>query len=279
MMTDKETARVHTTFNQALAATGRLSSINPNLQNIPIRTERGNEVRKAFIADPGNSLISADYSQIELRILAHITNDEGLIRAFESGADIHATTASEVFEVPLNEVTGEMRRKAKAVNFGLAYGQAAFGLAETLKIPRGEATTIINRYFERFPGVKTYMTDTVEEAKKKGYVETILGRRRYLDELFSASVTVRKFGERAAINAPIQGTASDLVKLAMIKVAASKEAKMLLQVHDELVLEVPDRDVEKISREVASKMENVASLRVPLSVNTGAGKNWNAAHS
>ena len=279
MMADKETARVHTTFNQALAATGRLSSINPNLQNIPIRTERGNEVRKAFIADPGSSLISADYSQIELRILAHITNDEGLIRAFESGADIHAATASEVFEVPLKEVTGEMRRKAKAVNFGLAYGQAAFGLAETLRIPRGEATTIINRYFERFPGVKTYMTDTVEEAKKKGYVETILGRRRYLDELYSGSAAVRKFGERAAINAPIQGTASDLVKLAMIKVGAAKDAKMLLQVHDELVLEVPDGDVKRISQEVAQKMENVASLRVPLSVNTGSGKNWNAAHS
>ena len=274
----KESGRVHTTFNQATTATGRLSSTNPNLQNIPIRSERGTQIRRAFIADPGYTLVSADYSQIELRILAHITSDPGLVRAFESNVDIHSATASEVFEVDLKDVTPEMRRKAKAVNFGLAYGQGAFGLAETLRIPRSEATEIINRYFARFTGVKTYMTDTVEEATKKGYVETIFGRRRYLDELYSKSPMVRKFGERAAINAPIQGTASDLVKLAMIKVGEPANARLLLQVHDELVLEVKDKHVDEVSLEVGSKMENVAQLKVPLQVNTGNGPNWEEAH-
>jgi DNA polymerase I len=274
-----ETGRVHTTFNQALTATGRLSSTNPNLQNIPIRTERGNQIRKAFIAAPGCALVSADYSQLELRILAHITGDPGLVRAFESNADIHAATASEIFEVKISEVTPEMRRKAKAVNFGLAYGQSAFGLAETLRISRPEATEIITRYFSRFSGVKTYMTDTVEEAKKTGYVETTFGRRRYLDELFSKSPAVRKFGERAAINAPIQGAASDLVKLAMIKVGDPENARMLLQVHDELVLEVKEDRAEQVAKDVAEKMEQAASLRVPLRVNTGFGPNWDEAHS
>lgn len=274
----KADGRLHTTFNQALTATGRLSSHNPNLQNIPIRTERGNAIRRAFVADPGSELVSADYSQIELRILAHITGDPGLVRAFEQNLDIHAATASEVFEVPLAHVTSEMRRKAKAVNFGLAYGQGAFGLAETLRIPRAEASEIINRYFARFSGVKTYMTDTVEEAQKKGYVETIFGRRRYLDELYSKSPAVRKFGERAAINAPIQGAASDLVKLAMIKVGLPKGARPLLQVHDELVLEVETSNVDEISRELADKMEHAAELKVPLKVNTGHGRSWLDAH-
>lgn len=274
-----DTGRVYTTFNQALTTTGRLSSTNPNLQNIPIRTERGNRIRKAFVAAPGCNLISADYSQIELRILAHITSDEGLVRAFESNVDIHAATASEIFEVKLEDVTPEMRRKAKAVNFGLAYGQGAFGLAETLRIPRGEATEIINRYFTRFSGVKTYMSDTIEEAKTKGYVETVLGRRRYIDELFSKSPAVKKFGERAAINAPIQGTASDLVKLAMIKVGNPDHAKMLLQVHDELIFETKASDVDETCLEVAAKMEGVANLKVPLKVNTGWGPNWDDAHS
>lgn len=273
------TGRVHTTFNQALTSTGRLSSTNPNLQNIPIRTERGNQIRKAFIAGEGYELVSADYSQIELRILAHITSDPGLVRAFENNLDIHAATASEIFEVPLKEVNAEMRRKAKAVNFGLAYGQSAFGLAEVLGVSRTEATEIINRYFARFSGVKTYMIDTVEEAKKKGYVETVFGRRRYLDELFSKSAAVRKFGERAAINAPIQGTASDLVKLAMIKVDTPKYARPLLQVHDELVLEVEQDRIDEVCLETAAKMESVATLKVPLRVNTGHGKNWDEAHS
>lgn len=277
-MVSKTDGRVHTTFNQALTTTGRLSSTNPNLQNIPIRTERGTQIRRAFIAAPGHELVSADYSQIELRILAHITGDEGLVRAFDQGLDIHAATASEIFEVPLADVTPEMRRKAKAVNFGLAYGQGAFGLAENLRISRGEATEIINRYFARFSGVKTFMTDTVEEAKKKGYVETVFGRRRYIDELFAKSPAVRKFGERAAINAPIQGTASDIVKMAMIKVDFPAHAKPLLQVHDELVLEVEKAHVDEIAGNVASKMEDVTRLRVPLKVNTGHGPSWEDAH-
>ncbi len=271
--------RVHTTFNQAWTATGRLSSLNPNLQNIPIRTERGNAIRKAFTAGQGYQFLSADYSQIELRILAQITSDPGLTNAFESGVDIHAATAAEVFGVRIGEVTPEMRRKAKAVNFGLAYGQGAFGLAETLRISRGEATEIINRYFARFSGVKTYMTETVEEAKKKGYVETAFGRRRYLDELFSKSPQVRKFGERAAINAPIQGTASDLIKLAMIKVGIPKNTKPLLQVHDELVLEVPDSEVKEVSDHVTQAMKGAAHFRIPLEVNVGVGRNWYDAHS
>ncbi|HVK60061.1 MAG TPA: DNA polymerase I [Bdellovibrionales bacterium] len=278
-LADKETSRVHTTFNQAWTATGRLSSMNPNLQNIPIRTERGNEIRKAFVAAPGKEFVSADYSQIELRILAHVANDEGLQRAFANDVDIHTATASEVFGVKLADVTPDMRRKAKAINFGLAYGQGAFGLAESLRIPRGEATEIINRYFAKFSGVKSYMTDVVEEAKKKGYVETVLGRRRYLDELFSKSPMIKKFGERAAINAPIQGTASDLVKLAMIAVGKKHGHEMLLQVHDELIFEVDKGRGSKECGEIASEMESVAQLKVPLKVNTGVGPNWDEAHS
>jgi DNA polymerase-1 len=278
-LVNSDTGRVHTTFNQAWTATGRLSSMNPNLQNIPIRTERGNQIRKAFIAAPDHLLISADYSQIELRVLAHITGDPGLMSAFEKDLDIHKATAAEVFDVNLADVTPEMRRKAKAVNFGLAYGQGAFGLAETLGISRKEATDIITRYFARFSGVQTYMTDTIEEAKKNGYVETIFGRRRYLDELSSNNQMMRKFGERAAINAPIQGAASDLVKLAMIKVGDPKGSRMTLQVHDELVIEVEKKRAKEVSAEVVKKMEGAAKLKVPLSVNTGVGLNWNEAHS
>ena len=279
LLIDKSSGRVHTTFNQALTTTGRLSSNSPNLQNIPIRTERGNLIRKAFIAPQGRSLISADYSQIELRILAHITGDEGLLRAFEAGIDIHTATASEVFDTKVQDVTPEMRRKAKAVNFGLAYGQGAFGLADTLRIPRAEATEIISRYFTRFPKVRSFMTDTVEEAKQTGYVQTVFGRRRYLDELFSKSSMIRKFGERAAINAPIQGTASDLVKLAMIKVGEPEFSKTLLQVHDELVLEADSDHASQVAKTVAAKMRGVADLRVPLEVNTGIGHDWDSAHA
>ena len=279
LIADQDTCRVHTTFNQALTATGRLSSTAPNLQNIPIRSERGSQIRKTFIAEENHELITADYSQLELRLLAHITSDPGLVRAFENDLDIHAATASEIFETKLADVTSDMRRKAKAVNFGLAYGQSAFGLAETLRIPRAEATEIINRYFARFPGVRAFMTDTIEEAQKKGYVETIFGRRRYLDELFSKSPMVRKFGERAAINAPIQGTASDLVKLAMIKVGMPKDSRMLLQVHDELVLETERDSVASVEAHVAKAMESAAKLNVPLKVNTGSGLNWEEAHS
>lgn len=274
--------RVHTTFNQALTSTGRLSSVNPNLQNIPIRTERGAYIRKCFIAPEGRVLVSADYSQIELRILAEITEDPGLVRAFEQGHDIHAATASEIFEVPLSAVTSEMRRQAKAVNFGLAYGQGAFGLAETLGISRAEAQTIILRYFTRFARVKDYMTDIVETAKKAGYVETLFGRRRYLKEFESKSPAVRKFGERAAINAPIQGTASDLVKKAMIEVdrvtGEGSGIEMLLQVHDELVFEADeDLSAEKL-HEIQKLMQNAAQFKVPLVANIGQGRSWQDAH-
>lgn len=293
--------RVHTTFNQALAITGRLSSTNPNLQNIPIRTERGARIRKSFIAPPGRKLLSADYSQIELRILAQITDDPGLVRAFEQGHDIHTATASEVFEVPLAEVTREMRSRAKAVNFGLAYGQGAFGLADTLGISRKEATDIIGRYFSRFAKVREYMTDTVESAKKAGYVETIFGRRRYIPEFQSGNGAVRKFGERAAINAPIQGAASDLVKKAMIDVnrvlcerdhkmgrgvnsAQGSDVDMILQVHDELVFEVDDAalgdtpEASEISNLIKSTMEQTVTFKVPLVVNIGIAQNWQDAH-
>lgn len=274
--------RVHTTFNQALTTTGRLSSTNPNLQNIPIRTERGARIRKSFIAPQGRKLVSADYSQIELRILAQITDDPGLVRAFEQGHDIHAATASEVFEVKLEAVTSEMRRQAKAVNFGLAYGQGAFGLAETLGVSRTEAQNIINRYFMRFAKVKDYMTETVEAAKKNGYVETIFGRRRYILEFQSKNGAVRKFGERAAINAPIQGAASDLVKKAMIDVekiiAGRKDIEMLLQVHDELVFEVDDGISKDVLNDVKATMQNAAHFKVPLVANIGIGQTWQDAH-
>jgi DNA polymerase-1 len=274
--------RVHTTFNQALTTTGRLSSTNPNLQNIPIRTERGARIRKSFIAPQGRKLVSADYSQIELRILAQITDDPGLVRAFEQGHDIHAATASEVFEVKLDAVTSEMRRQAKAVNFGLSYGQGAFGLAETLGVSRTEAQNIINRYFMRFAKVKDYMTETVEAAKKNGYVETIFGRRRYILEFQSKNGAVRKFGERAAINAPIQGAASDLVKKAMIdvekKIAGRKDIEMLLQVHDELVFEVDDGISKDVLNDVKATMQNAAHFKVPLVANIGIGQTWQDAH-
>jgi len=283
VLINRQSGRVHTTFNQAQTTTGRLSSTNPNLQNIPIRTERGAQIRQAFIASPGHCLISADYSQIELRILASITGDAGLKRAFSAGLDIHTATASEIFDVPVAQVTPEQRRRAKAVNFGLAYGQGAFGLAESLRVSRSEATDIIGRYFNRFQGVKDYMESTVETAKKQGFVETMFGRRRYLDELFSKSPAVRKFGERAAINAPIQGTASDIVKMAMISVAnsvvRSESIQMLLQVHDELIFEVPVEKVEALRGEIKRVMEGAVQLSVPLTVNVGAGPNWDQAHS
>lgn len=291
--------RVHTTFNQALAVTGRLSSTNPNLQNIPIRTERGARIRKSFIAAPGRKLVSADYSQIELRVLAEITEDPGLVRAFEQGHDIHTATAAEIFETPIKDVTREMRSQAKAVNFGLAYGQGAFGLAETLGISRGEATKIIGRYFTRFARVKDYMNDTIESAKKLGYVETIFGRRRYIPEFKSSNGAVRKFGERAAINAPIQGAASDLVKKAMLDIDLALRARtdvdLILQVHDELLFEIDDAalglsssstpdDMNRAAKEapvvvqIKSAMESAAKFKVPLVVNVGIAQNWQDAH-
>lgn len=280
---DKETHRVHTTFNQSMTTTGRLSSTNPNLQNIPIRTERGQLIRRAFIAEKGQCLVSADYSQIELRVLAHISGDEGLISAFEKDLDIHTATASEIFSVSLDTVNSDMRRKAKAVNFGLAYGQSAHGLAEALKIPRKEAAEIVTRYFQRFPKVKSYMHEIVETAKAQGYVESIFGRRRYLDELKSSNGMIRKFGERAAINAPMQGSVSDLVKKAMIEVHKSSQVndlvgRMLLQVHDELVFEVSKENAEKLEIECKQKMESAVQLRVPLRADVAKGNNWDELH-
>ncbi len=278
-LVNKKTGRIHTQFNQASTTTGRLSSVHPNLQNIPIRTEQGREIRKAFVASPGTQLVSVDYSQIELRILAHISEDPGLIKAFENDLDIHAATASEIFEVTPDKVSSEERRKAKAVNFGIAYGQGAYGLADALSIPRKEAKEIIERYFKRFSGVQNYMSDIVEKAKTNGYVETIFGRRRYLPELNSKSHQLRAFGERAAINAPIQGTASDLVKMAMLEVDQNIDSPIQLQVHDELILEVPDEKIEDTLPIVRERMEQCTSLKVPLKVNIATGTNWQDAHA
>ncbi|MEK6555135.1 MAG: DNA polymerase I, partial [Bdellovibrionota bacterium] len=283
-LVDPKDERIHTTFQQALTATGRLSSINPNLQNIPIRTDRGRMIRKAFIAKKDHVLLAADYSQIELRVLAEITKDPGLIEAFRKGHDVHAATAAEVFEVPLAEVTSDQRRMAKAVNFGIAYGQGVFGLAEALGIPRAEAKTIIDNYFIKFPNIQNYMSQTIEQAKEQFYVETLFGRRRYLDELRSNVQMIRKFGERAAINAPMQGTASDIVKKAMIAVyraiqAGEIKAQMVLQVHDELLFECHKDQAEAQSAIIKSVMENVVQLKVPMIVNVAWGTDWESAHS
>ncbi|MGE5085400.1 MAG: DNA polymerase I [Bacillota bacterium] len=277
-MINEKDGRVHTSFNQALTTTGRLSSTQPNLQNIPIRTKRGQMVRKAFIANPRMKLLSADYSQIELRILAHISEDPNLCKAFAEDLDIHAATASEIFNIPLKDVTADHRRTAKAVNFGIAYGQGAFGLAESLGISRTEGKDIIDRYFTRFKNVRDYIEGTIKIAHEKGYVETLFGRRRYIDELQSKNVMLKKFGERAAINAPIQGTASDLVKKAMIEVYDKISARMLLQVHDELIFEDFEENLAKATPQIIEIMQNVAKLRVPLKVNFSIGNNWDEAH-
>jgi DNA polymerase-1 len=270
--------RVHTHFNQALTATGRLSSTNPNLQNIPIKTEKGQRVRKAFIASAGKKLLSVDYSQIELRVLAHMSEDAGLIRAFKDDLDIHTATAAEVFNVSLNTVTKEQRRIAKAVNFGIAYGQGTYGLAETLGIPRKEASDIIEKYFIKFGGIRDYIENTIKKAHEQKYVETLFGRRRYIPELDNKNVMLKKFGERAAINAPIQGTASDLVKMAMIELAADLKIDMLLQVHDELIFEATESEIKEQLNWIVETMQNVAKLKVPLKVNFAIGNNWDEAH-
>ncbi len=278
------TGRIHTTFNQTIAATGRLSSIGPNLQNIPIRTERGRQTRKAFIPkDDDHVLLAADYSQVELRIIAHITQDEGMLEAFNNGEDIHSSTAARVFDVKLDEVDREMRRKAKAVNFGLAYGQSAFGLSQTLKISRTEAKDIIDNYFEKFPGIRNYMEETKEFAREHGYVKTLLGRRRYLRDINSRNWTVRAQAERNAINSPIQGSAADLIKVAMIDIHEDLKKKkfatdMLLQVHDELVFEVPKSEVDTVKPLIVERMKNAIALEVPIVVDVGVGDNWLEAH-
>lgn len=277
-MISPDDGRVHTSFNQALTSTGRLSSTNPNLQNIPIRTARGQRVRQAFIAEPGKKLLSVDYSQIELRILAHISQDPGLRNAFLSDLDIHTATAAEIYSIPLDQVTANQRRNAKAVNFGIAYGQGAFGLAENLGIPRKEAQDIIGRYFEKFVNVRDYIENTIKEAHEKGYVETLFGRRRYIEELRAKNPMMKKAAERAAINAPIQGTASDLVKKAMIDIANNVNVAMLLQVHDELIFEGTEAELTAQIPEIVKIMEGAMQLSVPLKVNYAIGNNWDEAH-
>jgi DNA polymerase I len=276
--------RIHTSYNQAVAATGRLSSNNPNLQNIPIRTERGREIRKAFVPRNENFLmLSADYSQIELRIIAHMSNDQAMIGDFRSGLDIHAATASRIYGVPVDEVTRDMRRNAKTVNFGIIYGISSFGLSERLGIPRKEAGEIISQYFAKYHGVKKYMDDTIASAKKNGYVETLMKRRRYLRDINSSNATVRGFAERNAINAPIQGSAADMIKIAMIHIFEEMEkkemkSKMLLQVHDELVFDVHKSEVEALKAILEDRMPNAIPLSVPVIIDMNTGQNWLEAH-
>lgn len=282
-LTDPETRRVHTSFHQTVTATGRLSSSDPNLQNIPMRTELGREIRKGFVAAQDWSILSADYSQIELRILAHLSEDENLIEAFEAGEDIHARTASLLFQVPPSNVTEEHRRVAKTVNFGIVYGMSPFGLSRRLAIPLGEAEEFITLYFLTYPKVKAWIDATLEKVRENGYVTTLLNRRRYVPELSSSSSTEREFGERAAVNTPIQGTAADLIKVAMVEISEELEkqklqTRMIIQVHDELVFEVPDSEMAQVSELVKNKMESAISLSVPIVVNIGVGKNWYEAH-
>ena len=283
-MINHRTGRVHTSYHQAVTATGRLSSTDPNLQNIPIRNEEGRRVRQAFVPREGNKFVAADYSQIELRIMAHLSGDKGLLDAFAHGKDIHKATASEVFGVPLDEVTTEQRRSAKAINFGLIYGMSAFGLSKQLNIPRNEAQKYMDLYFERYPGVLEYMDSTRESAKEKGYVETVFGRRLYLPDIKASNGARRKGAERAAINAPMQGTAADIIKMAMIKVddwirkTASDDVTMMMQVHDELVFEIKEDKVETYVSTITALMESAATLNVPLVVEAGVGENWDEAH-
>jgi DNA polymerase-1 len=274
---------VHTNYAQAVAVTGRLASNDPNLQNIPVRTVEGRRIREAFIAPPGSVIVSADYSQIELRIMAHLSKDPALLKAFRDGADIHRATAAEVFGVSLDEVTTDQRRYIKAVNFGLMYGMSAFGLAQQLGIERSAAGQFIERYFQRYPGVAAYMQATREFAREHGFVETVLGRRLWLTDIKAGGGPRRAAAERAAINAPMQGTAADLVKLAMIAVHRRIQreglaTRLLLQVHDELVFEVPEGEFERITTMLTEEMSGVAELSVPLVVDTGAGPNWDKAH-
>ena len=278
-----QTGRIHTSYNQAVAATGRLSSADPNLQNIPIRTAEGRRIRKAFVAPPGKRLIAADYSQIELRIMAHLSGDEGLLHAFERGDDIHRATAAEVFGATQDAVTDEQRRSAKAINFGLIYGMSAFGLAAQLNVGRGVARQYIDRYFERYPGVKTYMERARASARADGFVETVFGRRLYLPEIRARHAARRQAAERAAINAPMQGTAADIVKRAMVAVdgfleSSAWDAAMVMQVHDELVLEVAEADTAAVSDAVRGLMRDAAELAVELVVDVGVGSNWDEAH-
>jgi DNA polymerase-1 len=282
-LVNSKTGRIHTSFNQTTTATGRLSSSDPNLQNIPIRGDWGRRIRETIIAEEGNILLSADYSQVELRILAHLSQDGGLLDAFRNNIDIHTRTASELFGVPIDKVTSEMRRIAKTVNFGVIYGISPFGLSETLSISREDAKKYIEQYFDRHPGVKRYIEETLEGAKSKGYVVTLFGRRRSIPELKSQNSTIRQQGERLAINSPIQGTAADIIKIAMIQIERNfrkrgLKARMILQVHDELLFELPMQEHETARNIVREKMERAGELSVPIQVDIGYGKNWAEAH-
>jgi DNA polymerase-1 len=278
------TGRVHTSFNQAVAATGRLSSDRPNLQNIPIRTDEGKEVRKAFVTvDDNHVLLSADYSQIELRIIADISGDENMLEAFVNGYDIHTATAAKIYNIHMEEVTKDQRRNAKSVNFGIVYGISAFGLSQNIGVPRKEAAEIIDNYFKTYPKIKEYMNTTIDFAKEHGYVQTIKGRRRYLRDINSANANIRGFAERNAINAPIQGSAADMIKVAMINIyhrlkKEQLQSKMILQVHDELLFEVPLNEVEKMKELVVYEMTHAIDMKVPIVAEVGVGKNWLEAH-
>jgi DNA polymerase-1 len=280
---NRATGRIHTSYHQAVAATGRLSSTDPNLQNIPIRTKEGRRIRQAFVAPPGSSLVAADYSQIELRIMAHLSGDASLLQAFVEDRDVHQATAADVFSTPLGDVSADQRRSAKAINFGLMYGMSAFGLARQLGIGRGDAQKYMDLYFERYPGVRRYMEETRRQARETGFVETVFGRRLYLPEIQSRNQALRQYAERSAINAPMQGTAADIIKRAMIDVDAWLQnsripGRLIMQVHDELVLEVADEAIEATVRQLRTLMAQAAALRVPLKVDVGIGRNWDEAH-
>jgi len=287
---DPRTGRVHTSYHQAVAATGRLSSSNPNLQNIPIRSAEGRRIRQAFIAPPGYKIVAADYSQIELRIMAHLSQDAGLLSAFARGDDIHRATAAEIFGVAVDQVSSDQRRSAKAINFGLIYGMSAFGLARQLDVDRSSAQEYMNRYFTRYPGVKIYMDTTRAQTAERGYVETLFGRRLYLPDIKSRNGQRRQYAERAAINAPMQGTAADIIKLAMLKtdemiarnylvvLHGGAEMRMIMQVHDELVFEVADGILDSAVTSIRECMASAAKLAVPLVVDIGIGNNWDEAH-
>ncbi|MGB1581437.1 MAG: DNA polymerase, partial [Nevskiales bacterium] len=278
-----ETGRIHTSYHQAVAATGRLSSSDPNLQNIPIRRPEGRRIRQAFIAPEGYQLAAIDYSQIELRLMAHLSGDKGLVQAFKDGRDIHAATAAEIFEVKADAVTSDHRRTAKSINFGLIYGMSAFGLAKQLGIGRGEAGDYIERFFKRYPGVRDFMEGTKARAREQGYVETLYGRRLYLPDIKARNPQQRQYAERTAINAPLQGTAADLIKLAMLDIQAwldreKADAWMIMQVHDELVFELPQGQAQALGKQLAQRMCEVAKLDVPLVAELGLGPNWDATH-
>lgn len=284
LLISKVDGRVHTCYNQAVAATGRLSSTNPNLQNIPIRTDRGKEIRKAFVArDNDHLILSADYSQIELRIMAEFSKEKNMIEAFQNGIDIHTTTASKVYKVNLDQVTSEMRRNAKMVNFGIIYGISAFGLSQRLDIPRKEAADIIEAYFNEFPAIKSYMDEVINKAREHEYVETILGRRRYLRDINSRNITQRGYAERNAINAPIQGSAADMIKVAMINIhnwmkQENLKSRMIMQVHDELVFDAHKSEIDVLKLKVEEFMKTALTMSVPMEIGIGVGENWLEAH-